>query len=313
MCLASVKAAIPAPVEVIVVADGDTDGSWRVAEEAGVQVIRVPTARGPAHARNLGAQQAQGDILFFIDADVTIPENIVAHIAEFFQDHPKIAAIFGSYDDEPFQANFLSQYKNLMHYYVHQTGQEDASTFWAGCGAMRRHVFQEFDGFNDNYRRPCIEDVELGYRLKKAGYRIRLVKDLQVKHLKRWTPFSLLKTDIFYRALPWTALILKEDRFINDLNLKISGRLSVVGVFLLILCLIGSCYTLWSVLPALILFAGLFGLNRDLYQFFYKKHGLWFMIKAIPWHWAYFLYSGAAFAAGWFRQKLYTLRQRFSL
>ena len=74
-------------------------------------------------------------------------------------------------------------------------------------------------GFDEGYRQPSIEDIELGYRLKQAGHRIRLCKALQVKHLKRWSVVSLLKSDFFDRALPWTELILRDRRVINDLNL----------------------------------------------------------------------------------------------
>ncbi|MCP4399853.1 MAG: hypothetical protein GY801_21430 [bacterium] len=138
-------------------------------------------------------------------------------VSAFFEEHPGVSALFGSYDDEPYETNFLSQYKNLMHHYMHRTGHEEASTFWAGCGAMRREVFLAIGGFDAHkYATPCIEDIELGYRLKKSGYRIRVLKALQAKHLKRWTPFSLLKADIFHRALPWTTLILEDKQFIND-------------------------------------------------------------------------------------------------
>ena len=94
------------------VADGDTDGSWRLAEEYGTRVVRISTPGGPARARNLGAEQAEGDILFFVDADVTVPQDAVSQVIRAFQEAPELSAIFGSYDDTPFETNFLSQYKN---------------------------------------------------------------------------------------------------------------------------------------------------------------------------------------------------------
>jgi hypothetical protein len=50
--------------------------------------------------------------------------------------HPEVDAVFGSYDDAPRAPNFIAQYKNLFHHYVHQHGKEEASTFWAGCGTV---------------------------------------------------------------------------------------------------------------------------------------------------------------------------------
>ena len=297
-CLSSLGESTPTPEEIIVVADGDTDGSWRLAQDFGAQVLRIPTPGGPARARNLGAQKAKGDILFFVDADVTIPPDAINQIVAAFQNDPDLAAVLGSYDDEPFEINFLSQYKNLFHHYVHQTANEEASTFWGACGAIRRGVFLAIGGFDEGYRRPSIEDIDLGYRLKRAGYRIRLLKDLKVKHLKRWDVLSLLKADFFYRALPWAALILKERRFIDDLNLKIANRISVISVYMLLFTLLGALWISWFFVPSVLLMLLLLGLNWDLYRFFKDKRGMNFALKTIPWHWVYFFYSGLAFSIG---------------
>jgi len=302
-CLQSVFSTFPQPNEVIVVADGDTDGSFGMAQEFGATAFRRSTPGGPAVARNLGANKARGDILFFVDADVTISGNAIEQVVTTFQNDPDLAAAFGSYDDEPFQTNFLSQYKNLFHHYVHQTGNEEASTFWAACGAIRREVFLAMDGFDESYPRPSIEDIELGYRLKKAGHKIRLLKNLQVKHLKRWTVISLLNADFFCRALPWTNLILSGGRFIDDLNLSISNRVSVVSVYALLLCVLTCFWIPWALVPALLAVMILLTLNRDLYRFYHQRQGLSFAIKTIPWHWFYFFYSGLAFAFGFLRHK----------
>src|SRR3989442_4923268 len=114
----------------------------------------------------------------------------------------------------------VSRYRNLLHHFVHQRGKPDASTFWAGCGAIRRHTFEEVRGFDAaRFPRPSIEDIELGYRLRAAGHRIRLDPRLQGTHLKRWTLGSILRTDIAQRALPWSRLILKSGQAPPALNL----------------------------------------------------------------------------------------------
>jgi glycosyltransferase involved in cell wall biosynthesis len=304
-CIQSMVSTVPEPLEIIVVADGEGDGSWRCAEKLGLQVLKTPSNGGPARARNLGARAARGDILLFIDADILVPRDIFGLIAALFEENPGTVAAFGSYDDSPGEPNFLSQYKNLLHHYVHQTGNKDASTFWAGCGAVRRDAFFSLGGFNEGYRKPCIEDIELGYRLKKAGHPITLSKKIQVKHLKRWNISSLLRTDFFCRALPWTELIMKEGLFINDLNLKFSSRLSVVIVYLLIIALAGAAieHRLVFLLPFLM--AVLAGLNWDLYRFFARKRGIAFTLAAVPWHWLYFLYSGLAFIIGFLKARLF--------
>ncbi len=97
-CMAAVAPLAPRPLEIIVVANGDTDGSGDLAASLGVKVIRVPTPIGPAQARNLGAQAARGAILFFVDADVAVPCDLVARVARLFADDPALDAVTGSYD-----------------------------------------------------------------------------------------------------------------------------------------------------------------------------------------------------------------------
>jgi glycosyltransferase involved in cell wall biosynthesis len=297
-CLRGLLNCVPQPEEIIVVADGDTDGSWQIAEEFGATVIRNETPKGPGLARNLGASRATGNVVFFVDADVVIAPDALAQISSTFEQDPEIAAVFGSYDDAPAAANFLSQYKNLLHHYTHQMAREEASTFWSGCGAVRREVFLALGGFDCTYKRPSIEDIELGYRLKQAGYRVRLCKALQGKHLKHWNTVSLINTDFFQRALPWTELILSRSQPVNDLNLGWSSRASVVSVYLLVAA---TLIALWR--PSALLFAAIFAiallcLNAHLYTYLSNKRGVRFTVQAIPWHWFYYLYSGLAFGIG---------------
>jgi len=295
LCLQSVQKTIPLPTEIIVVADGETDSSWRMAEELGIQVIRLPETGGPARARNTGARTAKGDILFFVDADVTIPPDALNQIHCAFQGDAGLAAVFGSYDDAPSEANFFSQYKNLLHHYVHQTASGKASTFWGACGAIRREVFWAVGGFDETYRHPSIEDIELGYRVKKAGHRIRLLKTLQIKHLKRWELISLLRADLFYRAFPWSRLILRERPIINDLNLKMSQRLSGILIWVGVLSAGTAFYTSWALVAIPGVMLTLLVLNWDLYRYLTNKRGLLFALRAVPCHWFYYLYSTAAF------------------
>src|SRR5439155_18197341 len=115
----------------------------------------------PAVARNLAAGEARGAVLFFVDADVRLAPDAVARVQTEFQSDPGLAALFGSYDQLPAAPNFISQYKNLLHHFVHQDSADEGTSFWAGCGAIRRDIFASLGGFNTGYRRPSIEDIEL--------------------------------------------------------------------------------------------------------------------------------------------------------
>jgi len=310
-CLEAIKAADSAPHELIVVVDGATDGSGELAKKYDARVIYNSTAEGPAAARNKGANSASGDILLFIDADVAIHHSVIRKVMQAFHDYPDVVAIIGSYDESPSASNFLSQYKNLFHHFTHKEAHEKASTFWGACGAIRREVFFEANGFDEKYRKPSIEDIELGYRLTTNGYRILLLKDLKAKHLKRWDVLSLLKSDYFFRALPWTDLIMKTGHVIDDLNLKVSSRISVMCIYLLVLTFLGSFYSPWLLVPACPLVILVLTLNWKLYRFFKDKRGIGFALKSIPWHWLYFLYCGLAFFIGYSKHQMKRLAYVF--
>lgn len=296
--------------EIIVVNDCSTDDSAEIAPKKRGRVCTLPQQSGPAAARNYGAKVAQGAILFFVDADVVVQRDTLMRIAILFQEHPDLAAVFGSYDDDPAERNFLSQYKNLLHHFVHQHSNTEAVSFWAGCGAIRREVFFAIGGFDSQcYPRPTIEDIELGYRLRKKGYRILLDKQLQVKHLKKWTVQSLLVADIWYRAVPWSKLLLQSQEMLNDLNLQQTHKISAGLVGLLVLSLLFVWWKPWLLYLVVSLLGLIFYLNYDLYRFFGQRRGFLFLIQGFIWHLFYYLYSGVTFGWCWLVYRYSQLRK----
>jgi len=307
-CLKAIGALRPAPLECIVVDDGSTDGSAQVARAAGVTVISTPGRRGPAFARNRGAAAARGEILLFVDADVVVPPDTLSRLAASFSEDPARDAVIGSYDREPAGPSLLSQYRNLLHCYTHQRGQTRTCGFWTGCGAIRKAVFCAHGGFDQAYTRPCMEDLELGLRLRQAGRQIWLDKGLQVKHLKQLRFWRVMKTDMVDRAIPWTRLILRSHEMPVDLNLKWGQRFSVLAsgwaALALILSAVFAASSGARLAAAALAFSAALAafivaaLNRDFYRFLAHVRSPWFAFAAFPLHCLYFLCGGAGFAAG---------------
>jgi len=295
-CVEALLASDFSDCEIIIVDDNSSDGSTAAWRERGIEVIRLASRRGPAAARNCGASRARGQVILFVDADVVVRRDTLSSVVAFFREHGNVAALFGSYDTEPAAENFVSQYKNLLHHFIHQRSSAEAETFWAGCGAIRREAFEAVGGFDESkYRRPSIEDIELGYRLRHKKFTIILDRELQVKHLKRWTLPTLVRTDIFDRALPWSQLIMEDGLMINDLNLRVSDRISTaLGGMAVTLFILSYFHTvlLAGMLAALI---AVFLLNLRFFRFFRERRGVWFSVRAFAMLILYYLYSGIVF------------------
>jgi glycosyltransferase involved in cell wall biosynthesis len=298
-CLDALLASSYSNYEVIVVDDASVDDSIEIARRKGVTVLPLPKRMGQAAARNSGAEIARGEILLFVDADVVVRPDTIGKVAADFATSPEIAALFGSYDDEPAEENFFSQYKNLQHHFVHQQGNPEASTFWTGCGAVRRVVFRNLRGLDPNWRFKDIEDIEFGYRMRWAGHRILLDKDLQVKHLKRWTLRSWLRADIFYRAVPWSRLIIENRAMVNDLNLRKADRISAGLLGLSLTLLLFSVFKPPLLVSIPFLLTSIIVINYRFYIVFLKKRGLLFTVLAFPAHLLYYFYGSVAFALCW--------------
>ena len=297
-CLMAVRNSARMPEETIVVSDGAPASARDFAREQGARVLHTPTAQGPAHARNKGARAATGDVFFFLDADVVVHADAVEKVAQWFTDPSRHAALIGSYDDSPDDDAFLSQYRNLLHHYTHQHGNEETITFWGACGAIRAEAFWAVGGFDVDYERPSIEDIEFGARLREAGVRIRLCPDVQVTHLKAWTAVSMVKTDVLDRALPWTRLLLEQGSLPDDLNVRRKERWSTVAAFAIPLFLLASVGV--PALSGLAAGTGLsfLALNHSFYRFLRRERGTHFSVRAVFWHWVYYLCCGTGAALG---------------
>jgi GT2 family glycosyltransferase len=294
-CLDALRASVGPEHEVLVVDDASTDDTAARAEASGLRVIRLARNRGPAAARNEGARQARGDVLFFVDADVVLDRDAIGRIARTLAD-ASVSATFGSYDARPRDPGIVSQYRNLLHHFVHQTGNAEASTFWAGCGAVRRAAFAEVGGFDElRYNAPSIEDIELGCRLRSAGHRIVLDKQLQATHLKRWTLRSMVSTDLWRRAIPWSRLIFERSEFPGDLNLKVAQRVSVTLTGLAAVCLMLAAWRPSLLFAAIVAIAGVVALNQGFFRFLARERGLAFAAACVPLQLVHYCCSGFGF------------------
>jgi len=278
--------------EVIVVDDGSTDSSADVARSFPCSLILSIVNSGPSVARNIGAANARSGLLFFLDADILIQPESLEIAVSALQSNQQIDALFGSYTKETIPGNLVSRYKNYVHHYTHQNSNADAVTFCGGFGAIRRPVFITLGGFDPDRR--ILEDIELGHRLHLNGHSIRLVKTLLTTHCKRYDLFSLIRSDLVGRAIPWTRLILETGVVKNDLNLRVNNVMSVAVSYLILLLPAATC--MWKISWAIVVLVALMitfvALNRKFLLFLRKETNLTFSIASTLLCWLSSLYSG---------------------
>ena len=262
------------------------------AEDAPEELIVVDRPRhlGPAAARNLGAGRASGDVLVFVDADVEVHDDVFDRIRDAFENDTSLAAVFGSYDDEPGADGIVSDFRNLLHHHVHQEGAGVATTFWAGLGAIRRDVFLALGGFDEQrFPTPSVEDIELGMRLHAQGGRIVLDPAIQGKHLKDWSLASMAKTDLLRRGVPWLRLLFENQPGSTALNLGWRHRIGTGASLLLLAGLVRRKTRLVGSTLALLIV-----LDRRFYLLLLRRGGPRLVVVGVPLHIVHRLISAAA-------------------
>lgn len=293
-CLDSIVNTAGDDIEIIVSDDASTDNSCSIARQFPVKLIESDAAKpnGAAAARNRAARIARGKYLFFTDADVIIGPSTLKEVVSCLDQEPSIHAIIGSYTAETPVRNFFSRFKNYLHHITHQQSDEQAITFWTACGGIRREVFLETGGFNESYNTASVEDIAFGYKLTKQGYRIQLVKHLQVTHLKHYTFKSLILSDVFYRAVPWTRLMLREQTFRSDLNTSLSSAVGLLATYLFLPSVLSIILSNWFIIPSILLLFVFLTVNYCLFMFIYKMAGFSFLVRFILMSYLYYFYCG---------------------
>ena len=232
-------------------------------------VVTEPGGAGPAEARNLGAADATGEVLVFVDSDVVVHPDAFARIRAAFERDSSLVALFGSYDDRVAGADPVSAFRNLLHREVHVEGAGEAQTFWAGLGAVRREQFLEAGGFDARrYPAPAIEDIELGLRLSDAGGRIVLDPEIQGTHLKRWSLPAMIRTDLLSRGVPWVRLMAERRSAPPLLNLGRRQQASALASVVL-----GGAAALRRPRAGAVALAALVALNHSFYALLWRAGG----------------------------------------
>lgn len=158
-------------IEVIVVDDASRDGTGAVAAAFPCRLISLTGNRGQSYCRNLGAREAGGEILAFLDSDCVADKGWLREIVPYFR-WERIGAVGGRVDGY-FTESPLDRYENAfsslsMGAHILYGGRDDSLVYTPMCNLLvRRHVYADTGGIRADMR--VGEDVDFCWRMRAKG------------------------------------------------------------------------------------------------------------------------------------------------
>jgi len=163
----------PTPmVEITVVDDGSRPPLAGQLERFSGRVLRVDENHGPAHARNLGAAESAGDVLFFLDADVVYAAGALEQALNILDAHPDIGAVSFANQAHDTADGVVANFGAAMEHFWMSGRVPDGEAFGEPAGfttrngLVRRACFEAVSGFDTRYRTNAHEDYDIGKRLE---------------------------------------------------------------------------------------------------------------------------------------------------
>lgn len=280
-CLNAAFASLYNNLEVIVVDDASTDNSIEIIKEFPCRLIRLKRHSGAANARNIGAANSSGEMLFFTDADCLLQKDTLSIAYEMLSSKGPEIIIGGTYTQTPADNRFFSHFQSIFINYFETKNMETPDYIATHAMAIYAKTFKESGGFSE-YFLPILEDVEFSHRLRRQGHRLLINPNLLVTHIFNYSLFISLKNAL-KKSMYWTMYSLRNKDIFSD-----SGTASVelkINVFSCLLNLLLLAAWMFFQKPLfLYLFALLFGINafvnRGLIMAFHRTKGMVFAFFA---------------------------------
>jgi len=269
-------------LEVIVVDDCSEDGSAEIIERFPCRLIRLERHSGAARARNIGAFNSNGDILFFTDSDCLLMEDTLSTVSRVINASGRRTIVGGTYTVEPYDKGFFSRFQSVFINYSETKRLDNPDYIATHAMAISAEAFRESGGFSEDFL-PIIEDVEFSHRLRRAGYKLIVSPDILVRHIFNYTLTKSLK-NAFRKSMFWTIYSLKNRDLFADsgtasTGLKLNVASFLISLFLMLLFLISDKAVFLSMLP-LVLIVNI-AANSALITAFYRANGLFFAIASV--------------------------------
>ena len=282
LCLSAARASAYDNFEIVVVDDCSTDNSVDVITEYACRLIRLQEHGGASKARNSGAENSSGEVLFFIDADCLLQPDTLAKAAAAYREEGPAVVIGGTYTWLPYDLNFFSIFQSVYIHYSETKKTLNPDYVATHAMLIAKDLFQQNGGFDEQFM-PILEDVEFSHRLRKKGTRLLMKPDIQVQHVFN---FSLLKSmrNGIKKSKYWSIYSIRNRDLLADSGTaSLEFKFNVLACFINILLLLAAL-VLQSrafILPVPLLFGTNLFLNRKLAAAFHRVRGPFFASAAL--------------------------------
>jgi len=281
-CLEAALASRYKNFEVVVVDDCSTDNSAAIIEKYPCKLIRLSDHGGASKARNTGARNAEGELLFFIDSDCLLLPDTLNIAAAAASDTGPGVIIGGTYTWLPYDATFFSIFQSIFIHYSETKNAQNPDYIATHAMLITRELYLKSGGFNENFM-PILEDVEFSHRLKKNGLKMVIRPEIQVQHIFNFTLLKSLRNGI-RKSKYWSLYSIKNRDLLAD-----SGTASLEFKFNVISCFINFTLLFLAIflekgvfiLPIVLLLIINFYLNRNLIRAFFQVCGPFFAFAAV--------------------------------
>ena len=227
--------------EVITVSDKSTDNSLNIIRNYNCKIIELNENRGPAFARNTGANSASGDVLFFLDSDCILKNDALNNINTIFR-KKKANVIQGIYSHEPDYNNIVTQYQQSFYcYYSFSKYLNYTDCLISMCFAIEKKIFIECKGFNTSIKNATAEDEEFGHVLIENGNKILIARELSVEHRVNYNLLNFIKRG-FRMYVDTIKSFIRNKTYTNKVKQKnyfsVLAGIPILGLIILLLPLI---------------------------------------------------------------------------
>jgi len=196
--------------EAIVVDNASTDGTPAYLQSlsgahSNLRVIWNDVNMGFARGNNLGASRATGDVLVFLNNDTLVTPGWLGGLAAYLDD-TRVGMVGPLTNSSGNESQVAVSYRNFdeLERYARQNAQHHSGEAFHirmlgfFCVALRRGVFDQVGGLDDQFGLGLFEDDDYCLRVRQAGYLILCAKDVFVHHWGE-ASFSQLGRGRFYR------------------------------------------------------------------------------------------------------------------